>query len=305
MVYLFFMPLTTTYFIGMLLAFIGGGGMGIICITGPELITISFGERRTMAFSAGQSILGLGMFFTPFLTTFVLKFDLSYKLVFYVLFVIATLTFIAAVIISKRWVATTEEVEVKVEPIKTDKKRLVFGLLLLLSIMFSVVASVIVSYTVKFLMSKGLTNSDATFGLTLYNMGCVLGGIIFVFILRKIKQKYVLASNFLVVTLAVLFLCFSKGQLLTYILLIIAGIHLEVILGPVTDMGMRVMYDNTVLANSYIAGIGGVAEMITPIITAGIVATFSVQATFIYATVAALIATLAATSILLILRKQK
>ncbi|RIY23862.1 MFS transporter, partial [Gardnerella vaginalis] len=110
----------------------------------------------------------------------------------------------------------------------------------------------------------------------LFNLGCVLGGFLFTWILRYVKGTLVLLMNCIGSFIAILAAMLVNTALSYYIGLFVAGLFLGVLFSVIVAIASRIMYKRVSIACSIVATASGVADMLTPIVVGAVISQFGV-----------------------------
>ena len=125
--------------------------------------------------------------------------------------------------------------------------------------------------------------------LTTYNVGCVIGSIVFVAILKKIKEQTILIANCLLAFVAIVAAFLINNIMVYYVCFAIAGVFLGVLFSVILAIGTRIGYKRISVTSAYVATAGGASDILTPIITSFIVGALGVGYAYYYALIMLLI----------------
>ena len=284
----FFMgvPLCPNYYAGMAAAFLGGVGMGAEDAVCPLMLSISCRKNYAGALSAGQAFFCVGSFAMPFLIGVMLSEKLPFFGAFYILTAIAV-AFLACLPFVKLEKQTqkeeSREEQEQVKPLYAKKPWLAYVGALVGVACYSGAVNVLSLYTASFAQSMGISEANAAFMLTVYNVGGVIGSLAFTWILKKVKERTVAIVNSVVgmVALAAAII-FNKTEV--YIVsLFIAGTFLGVMFSLFVAITTRIGYKRISVASSYVSIASGTSDIMTPILSGALVGAFGVGCSFYYA----------------------
>ena len=176
-----------------------------------------------------------------------------------------------------------EETEEHIQPLYTKKPYVVYVGIFLVVAAFSAVSSAIGLYTSSFAISRGVSEASAAFMFTLYNIGCVIGGAVFVIVLKYIKSQTVLLMNCMVAFIAILGAMSINKTPVYFIGLFIAGLFLGVLFSVIVSIATRIGYKRISVASSLVATASGFADFFTPVITGVVIASLGIDFSYIFA----------------------
>lgn len=299
LVAIFLLGMTTVanYYFGLIFAFLGGIGMGTQDTVCPVLLSIAFKKNYEGLLSAGQAFFGLGFFATPFLVGIMLSMNKPFYYSYYILLlvpIIMLVTMLFTKIDLKEKVTTQKE---SVQPLYVKHKNLAYGSILIVCAAYCAVVNSIGLYTSSYAVSLGISEANAVFILTVYNVGAIIGSFSFAFILRKYKPQVILIVNSLIALLAMIAVIVTKNMMTYFIGLFIAGFFLGVLFSVIIAIATRIGYKRIGVASALVAITAGSSDIVTPIITGFLVGIFGITISYYYV-ILMIIITLIATIVL-------
>lgn len=276
-IFMFGIPTIPSFVSGLILAFAGGIAFGTQDAACPTLLSSIFKKNYESSLTFGQGLFGVGTTVSPFVLGLFLSGKLSYAWSYYVLgilsFIICAVSFIVK---DTSEIKDTEKEEEHIRPLYAKSKILAYAGIVISVAAFSGVSTAIGMYTTSFAITKGISESNAAFMFTLFNLGCVLGGFLFTWILRYVKGTLVLLMNCIGSFIAILAAMLVNTALSYYIGLFVAGLFLGVLFSVIVAIASRIMYKRVSIACSIVASASGVADMLTPIVVGAVISQFGV-----------------------------
>ncbi len=296
--YLTGMAYTHSFYYALIFAYIGGVGMGAQDTVCPLFLSVAFPDNYAGSLSAGQGLFGLGGFVTPFLTGVMLMNKLPFYFAYYVLLVFAIITLIF-VLYEKKTINTilnqksniTLSEESQIKPLFTKNKVMAFTAILLAAATYSTTVNAIGLYTTTFAEYQGFSSANAVFLLTVYNVGAVIGSLIFILILKRISAVNILIVNNILSIIIFAILEYIKKPTVYFICLFSAGFLLGVLFSLIVEITTRIGYERISVASAYVAVAGGFSDVLTPIITGLIVGMFGIASIYRYVLISIIITT--------------
>ena len=138
-------------------------------------------------------------------------------------------------------------------------------------------------YTASFAQSMGISEANAAFLLTIYNVGGVIGSFAFTWILKRVKERIIVIVNSIVGVVALAAAIAFHRTEIYFISLFIAGTFLGVMFSLFVAITTRIGYKRISVASSYVAIAGGISDIMTPILSGALVGVFGVGCAFYYA----------------------
>lgn len=296
--YLTGMAYTHSFYYALIFAYIGGVGMGAQDTVCPLFLSVAYPDNYAGSLSAGQGLFGLGGFVTPFLTGVMLMNKLPFYFAYYVLLVFAIITLIFVLyekkaintILNQKGNITLSE-ESQIKPLFTKNKVMVFTAILLAAATYSTTVNAIGLYTTTFAEYQGFSSANAVFLLTVYNVGAVIGSLIFILILKRISAVNILIVNNILSIIIFAILEYIKKPTVYFICLFAAGFLLGVLFSLIVEITTRIGYERISVASAYVAVAGGFSDVLTPIITGLIVGMFGIASIYRYVLISIIITT--------------
>ncbi len=296
--FLFGIPTIVNYYAGMAFAFLGGVGMGAQDTVCPVLLSGVFPKHYAGSMSAGQAFLGLGNFATPFLVGVMLSGKLPFYYSYYILLIVPIVMLLCIPFVKyDRGAEGEEQAREKVNPLYVKNRAMAYGAILIICITYSAIVNTLMMYISSFAESLGIASSTAAFMLTAYNVGCFVGSLTFVLILRKISEQNVLFFNHVFALAALVLMLLINTTQMYFVGVAIAGFFLGVLFSVIVTIATRIDHEHISRVSSLIATVGGGSDIITPMITGALVARFGVRVSFDYA-ILMIVITIAATAVL-------
>ena len=292
-------PLLPNYYAGMAAAFLGGVGMGAEDAVCPLMLSTSCRNNYAGALSAGQAFFCVGGFAMPFLIGVMLSENLPFYGSFYVLTGIALvlLACLPFVKLDKQDTkADSPQDQEQVKPLYAKKLWLAYAGALVGVACYSGAVNVLSLYTASFAQSIGISEANAAFMLTAYNVGGVIGSLAFTWILKKVREQIIIILNSIIGIIALATAIIFQKTEVYFICLFIAGTFLGVMFSLFVAITTRIGYKRISVASSYVAIAGGIADIMTPILSGALVGVFGVGCSFYYSLV--MVAVMLASSIL-------
>ena len=296
--YLTGMAYTHSFYYALIFAYIGGVGMGAQDTVCPLFLSVAYPDNYAGSLSAGQGLFGLGGFVTPFLTGVMLMNKLPFYFAYYVLLVFAIITLIFVLyekkaintILNQKGNITLSE-ESQIKPLFTKNKVMAFTAILLAAATYSTTVNAIGLYTTTFAEYQGFSSTNAVFLLTVYNVGAVIGSLIFILILKRISAVNILIVNNILSIIIFAILEYIKKPTVYFICLFAAGFLLGVLFSLIVEITTRIGYERISVASAYVAVAGGFSDVLTPIITGLIVGMFGIASIYRYVLISIIITT--------------
>lgn len=277
-------PLFPNYYAGMAAAFLGGVGMGAEDAVCPLMLSVSCRNNYAGALSAGQAFFCVGSFTMPFLVGVMLSERLPFYGAFYVLTAIALILLACLPFVKLEKQTKKEETqEQQVKPLYTKKLWLAYAGALIGVACFSGAVNVLSLYTASFAQSMGISEANAAFMLTIYNIGGVIGSFAFTWILKKVKERIIVIINSVISMIALAAAILFHKTEIYFICLFITGTFLGVMFSLFVAITTRIGYKRISVASSYVAIAAGISDVMTPILSGALVGVFGVGCAFYYA----------------------
>ena len=169
-----------------------------------------------------------------------------------------------------------------------------FGAIIVGDIAYCAVVNGIMTYTSSFAESLGIASSTAAFMLTVYNVGCFVGSMAFVVILRKVREQTVLLVNSVGGVAAIILMLLVDQIPVYFACLAIAGFFLGVLFSVYVTIATRIDYKHVSRAASFMGTAGGGSDILTPVITGAMVGLWGVRIAYVYVIIMSAVSILAA-----------
>lgn len=288
------LPMIVNYYAGLFFAFLGGVGMGSQDTVCPVLLSIVYKKNYEGSLSAGQAMFGLGSFATPFLVGMLLSNGKPFYYTCYILLIVPIIMLICIPFVKIDMCDHKDSKQEIVKPLYSKNSTLAYAAILIVCAAYCAAVNTLGLYTSSFAESIGISSSSAVYMLTLYNVGSVLGSLIFVFILRKIEtQKVLIVNNIFGAAALILSLLINKTAAY-FIGVFIAGFFLGVLFSVIVAIATRIGYKRISIASSLVATVGGASDILTPIVTGFLVGKLGLGFSFRYAVIMIVISLIAA-----------
>ena len=297
------LPFIPFYYVGMLLAFLGGLGMALNDNSSPLIVAYCFPKTYSSMLSAGQTMYCFGDFSLSLLVTLFLKIKIPY---FYAN-IICSLTIIISTtcaIICRNENVQSENREEKVKPIYSNNEKLAVLLVALGSFAYCAVCNCIGLFTTSYLESVDLSATESASLLTVYSIGSTIGSILFIYILRKMSERTALILNSCIGLISMLGAILVNTFTSYAIGLFFAGVFLGVMFALFLAIGTRVSYKDPASASSLVGTAGGLGDIIIPIIARIVLTTYGIKYAY-YTSFIFLILTIIISIIIKVLTKEK
>jgi fucose permease len=297
-------PSIANYYAGLFFAFLGGVGMGAQDTVCPVLLSTAFKKNYEGSLSAGQAMFGLGSFTTPFLVGLLLSNNQPFYFAFYILLLVPVIMLICMPFAKMDMQEHEESKAESVKPLYGKNVILAYATILIVCAAYCAAVNTIGMYTSSFAESMGISSSSSAYMLTIYNVGCFLGSLAFILVLRKVKTQKVLIINNVCAALALLIALFINKAAVYFVGVFIAGFFLGVLFSVIVAIATRIGYKRISIAGSLVAIVGGASDILTPIITGFLVKKVGVGFSFWYAVIMIII-TLIASGVLMVNTTEK
>ena len=286
-------PNTTNYILGLVFSALGGMGMGTQDATCPVILHAVFPKRYPSAMSAGQAFFGIGSFTLPLIMSVVLFLNLPFQVTFFILAIVPILMIVVLPFINFKRIGCTgknesknddeQEIEQEHQPELKLKNRKLGNICFYISCFsYSAVVSSIALYTSTYVTSFGVPESLAVSMLSVYNIGSMIGSMIFVIILRKVHTTSVAWINSAFSLACIIAILSVKSVPVLFICFALAGFFLGVIFSLILSISTGLNPKHPSIAAAAVAVIGGSADVLSPFITGTAVTNFGIRSAFYY-----------------------
>ncbi|MGD1818509.1 MAG: MFS transporter [Pleomorphochaeta sp.] len=271
------------FYFGMFVAFCGGMGMGAQDAVCPVLLSLAAKKNYSGALSAGQALFGLGTFTTPLIIGILLNFKIKFYYAYYILLIIPIIMLVIIAISNFKieWpVNENNENNTLVKPLYEKNMILAYIILAVICASYSATVNSLNLYISTFAQNLGLSQSNSAFMLTIYNIGCVIGSLVFIKVLEHIKEMKVLLYNNIFAFIAIILAIMINKVSFYFILLFIAGFFLGVLFSVIVAIATRIGYKRISVAGSLVGTASGGSDILTPIITGKLVSMLGIGVAF-------------------------
>ncbi len=286
LVFLVGLPINTNYNLGLILAVIGGVGMGSQDACCPVILSVAFPKHYASALSAGQALFGAGCFLPPMLMSISISLNMPF---YYPYFFIAAIAVVMLVLLPFAKIPSVEQsaqlLENSDHAIKISKKLKIIGFVLLGIVCFAYcgVLNTINLYTATYAETIGISAAVAVSLLMVFNIGSMAGSMSFVKILMRVKPINAMIFNLCVVCVSLTATIFIKNTVLLFISLFITGLFVGVIFSILIMLSTGLNPQNAALAGAIVAVVAASSDSINPLITGNIASGAGVSFAFMYA----------------------
>lgn len=291
-VYLGGIPSTRSIPAAMAFAALGGVSMGTQDAACPVILMEVFPNRYASAMSAGQAFFGAGCFLPPLVMGVVLSTGRPFYYAYYVFMGLCLLMLLILPVMKTRPAPHLAAVA----PQHTKEKRPLLPLLLfgILCICYCAAMNALNMYTASYAAYRGVEQSRAVGVLTAFNLGGMLGSMLFALVLRRIKPIRVLGVNLLAGLCCVGVALFLKHYIALLAALFAAGIFLGVLFSIALTLAVGLTQGRAGRAGAAVAILSGSADIAAPLITGVLVMATDLSAGMWFAFVAIAMALAAA-----------
>jgi MFS family permease len=297
-VYLVGVPQTSNYYLGIFFCALGGAGVGAQDACCPVILNKVFPKSYASAMSAGQALFCAGCFLAPMIMSRVLSLNLMFSYAFYAAVVLAivmlaVLPFVKlpAAICAGEKGAPTEDA------LKLHNKVLGYIVLVISCMAYCAATNTICTFSTTFGESIGMSSASANSLLSAYNVGCMLGSVLFIAILKKVKGSTVLWCNIGIALIMMGIAVLIDNIRIYYVALFLTGCCMGVLFSVYITIATRLNPEHASIAAAGVAVACGLADMIAPLAVSAIVTANGASTAYIVAIV--LLAVCLFTSVLL------
>ncbi|PHV69535.1 hypothetical protein CS063_15270 [Sporanaerobium hydrogeniformans] len=277
-------PLTTSYGIAIVLSAIAGVGMSTQDTCCAVILREAFPESYSSSLSAGQAFFSIGCFLSPMLMAIALANEVDFTVVY---FMVALVGF--TMLLAIPFMKITKDIHIEevsenkeVEPVKLKNKKWGYAFLGIACFTYFGATNTIHTYTATFVESFGISESISVSILTVYSIGCMAGSFFFIPVLRKVHETHVLWINMLCafVSLSIAMLC--KTTVIFFIMYFVAGFFCGVLFSVLVSIAVSLKPLHAGIAAATIGFVGGIADILSPLLTGAIISVTNIQSTFYY-----------------------
>lgn len=259
-------PLTQNYYLGLFFCALGGIGMGAQDACCPIILNSVFPKSYASAMSAGQAVFCAGCFLTPMIMSRVLLVHLSFSYTFFAVAILAVVMLVVLPFVKMPTVSSFAENEAHAaHAIKLRNVIIGYSALIIACMAYCAATNTISTFTTTFAESIGMSSSAGNSLLSSYNIGCMLGSIAFIAILRKVKESTVLWCNIAVAMGAMCVAVLINRVEVYYAALFLTGCFMGVLFSVFVTLATGLKPEHASLAAAVIAVACGFADTATPI----------------------------------------
>ena len=272
LLYLICFPMAWSYTAALVFAFLGGAGMTVQDTAGPLLMGNISGRRGYSGMlSIGQALFGIGGFAAPFLVGVFTSFGASFKAAFYLLALVPTAMLIC-LFGEKEHAAAAAEQSGTIQPLHCKNTWLCFLGLALFVLCYDAAGGILSLYATSYAKATGLGDSAASFVLSVYQVGGVVGSLVFSVVLRRISANSAAIMNLcLAAAAAALGLALGGGSIL-FLVFLLLGLFSRPVFSMMVSMATRVGYKHVSIVGSVLGLVSGAVGVLIPVVTGGIIA---------------------------------
>lgn len=278
--YLGLLPNCNNIVAGCIASFIGGVGFGGADASVPVILSAAFRENISSAFSAGQVLYGCGGFAVSYLAVLMLQLNLSYKFIYYLFILIICFIIVGLIILTKKGIIQPYQEDNTVRPLYTKNKLLATLVVFIASFAYCIIANLAGTYIIPFGQGVGMNEVEAGYLLTVYNVGSVIGAIVFTPVLAKVNEKKVFLINTIVSVIALSNAFVINSKIGYFIALAVVGGFHGVLYSTILTIATRVDYKRPGYAAALVGTGGGVGDILAPIASSLLVKSLGIVSTF-------------------------
>lgn len=275
-------PTVVNYYAGLCFAFLGGVGMATQDTVCPVLLSAVFKKSYASSMSAGQALFGMGGFTTPFLVGIMLSEKLPFYNACYILLLVPLLMLVCIPFAHYDAAKPAKEQGETIKPLYVKNTMLAYAAIIVICATYSATVNTLGLYITSFGENLGLASAPAAFMLTVYNIGCVTGSLVFIVILKHVKARTVLLWNHIFAFAAVGLSLLVNRTSFYFVFLFIAGVFLGVLFSVIVTVATRIGYKRISVASSLVATASGLSDIATPVVTGWILTRLGVGFSFRY-----------------------
>lgn len=284
LIFLVGIPFTTSYVAAIIFAAIAGIGMSTQDSSCAVILREVFPNTYSSSLSAGQAFFSIGCFTPPLLMGVALQQNISFKIVYIILALIGVAMLFVIPFMKLSGLDYKEE-EAESEgllPIKLKHQKIGYLFLGIASFTYFGTTNTIHTYTAAFVESFGIAESVSVSVLTVYSVGCMIGSFAFISILRKIHETKVLWVNMVLALISLLAAMIFQTATVFFITYFLAGLFCGVLFSVLISIAVSLNPLHAGIAAATIGFVGGLADILSPLITGAIITVTSVRSTYYY-----------------------
>lgn len=288
----------------MACAALGGMGMSTQDAAGPVVLTQVFPRHYPSAMSAGQAFFGAGCFLPPLVMSFVLGAGAPFQWAYYLFAGLCLLTLCTLPLMklsrAQHIVALPGGDEAGAIGGAGTGKSARRGLLWLLFAVFCVcycaATNTLNLYTATYAASLGIPEGMAVNVLTAFNLGSMLGSLMFAAVLRRVKPSTVLCANLALALACLGFALLARSFATMAAAYFAAGLFLGVLFSIAVTLAVGLAAGRAGKAGAIVAMLSGGADTAAPLVTGALISAAGISAKLWFA--AAMVASALAASLL-------
>ncbi|MDK2813237.1 MAG: hypothetical protein PWQ08_492 [Clostridiales bacterium] len=289
------LPATKSYPLALAFSALGGVGFGTQDATGPVVVSGIFTTGYASAMSAGQACFGAGCFLPPLCMSIVLSLGLPFQ---YTYLVFAMLAVLMLAVLPFAGMPKTQQLAESgghaANPLYLTARVPGWVLLGVFAVSYCAVVNTINLYTTTFAESLAIPGAIAVSMLTAYNVGSMLGSLLFIVLLRRLKPLNVLWVNVAVALGLMLAAVLLQSIPVFFAALFLTGFFIGVLFSVMITLATGLEPRHAGFVAGIVGMVCGGSDTITPLITGRLVTAWGPGSAYWYAIAMLAIALLAA-----------
>jgi fucose permease len=241
--------------------------MGVQDAACPVIFLKAFPAHYPSAMSAGQAFFGAGCFMPSLALGFILRGDLPFLYVYYLFAGLCIFMLVLWPFMEPEHGGPAERTK-KTGGERPPKLRpflwVIFGAI---CVFYCAATNTIGLYTISYGVSAGIPPERAVYLVTFYNIGGMLGSLIFSAVLRQVKPVNLLCTNLGAVLLCFITIFFIRNFIPLSAVYFLAGLGLGVLFSILVILAVELYSGSAGRAGALVAMICGGADIITPLVT--------------------------------------
>lgn len=294
-VFLTGIPLTHSYKFGLVLAFLGGAGMGAQDTACPVILSAVYPNSYASMLSAGQALFGAGCFLPPLMMSLSIALNLPFYVSYYIFGGLALVMLLALPFLrlpEMRHLGTDGGHVAHAMHLRC--RWLGLAAFVVISFAYSAIVNTINLYTATFSEGLVLPPAIAANLLTVFNLSSMVGSLCFTVILRRVRPIMVLIVNCCIALAALLVAVTLHNAIVYFICLAAAGFVLGVLFSVIITLATGLYPAHASLATAGVAVVSGASDTINPLVTGNLFTRTGIEMAYPYAIVVVIITLLAA-----------
>ncbi len=289
------LPMTTNYAVALVASVLGGIGFSTQDACSPVILSGAFPTGYASAMSAGEAFFGAGCFLPPLLMSILLPLGLPFYSVYYLF---AGLAVVLLAVLPFAEVPDTKQLAQEgghaANPLFLRAKIPGWLLLALFAVTYCAVPNTVNLYTTTFAASIGIPEAIGGLLLTAYNVGSMVGSLVFIGLLKRFRPINVLWVNALIALGMLLAAVLLQSVPVFFVTLFFAGFFLGVLFMLIITIATGLRPAHAGMMGGIVGLVCGSSDTVTPLITGRVVTWFGAGAAYWYALAMMAIAALAA-----------